>query len=84
MTTTNEVIRLVVHQLEKARIERNIAGTHLTEEDLTDFYLVAISGNKEWVLHSEFNPLQMQSQMSKCRLYVRRRSEEIHAEITSV
>lgn len=84
MTTTSEVIRLVVHQLEKARIDRGIAGARLMEDDLSDFYLVAVSGNKEWVLDSEFNPLQLQSQMLKCRLYVRRRSEDVQAEITCV
>ena len=30
------------------------------ENDLNDFYLVAISRNQEWVLNEDYNPLQLQ------------------------
>lgn len=85
-TTTAEVIRLVVHQLEKARLERGVPGPRLTEDDLTDFYLVALSRNSEWALDSRANPLSLQSQSSMCRLEVRRRSEELRLDeqVTSV
>ena len=79
MTTTSDVIRLVVHQLEKTRVERGIPGRMIMEDDLTDFYLVAISGNQERVLNEDYNPLQLQqqSQAQKCHLYVRRKSEQL-------
>ena len=79
MTTTSDVIRLVVHQLEKTRVERGIQGRMIMEDDLNDFYLVAVNGNEEWVLNDDYNPLQLQqqSQISKCQLYVRRRSEQL-------
>lgn len=85
-TTTAEVIRLVVHQLEKARLERGVAGQRLTEEDLSDFYLIALSKNNEWPLDVRACPLSLQSQSSMCRLEVRRRSEELHLDeqVTSV
>ncbi len=76
-TTTTEVIRLVVQQLEKARFEKHLTTRGLTEEDLADFYLVCINGKREWTLESGFNPLQLQTQASKCRLFVRRQSEEV-------
>ena len=49
------------------------------EDDLNDFYLVAISGNQEWVLNEDYNPLQLQQQpqAQKYHLYVRRRSEQL-------
>ena len=79
MTTTSDVIRLVVHQLEKTRVERGIPGSMIMEDDLNDFYLVAISGNQEWILNEDYNPLQLQqqSQAQKCHLYVRRKSEQL-------
>ena len=79
MTTTCDVIRLVVHQLEKTRVERGIQGRVIMEDDLNDFYLVAVSGNQEWILNEDYNPLQLQqqSQTHKCQLYVRRRSEQL-------
>ena len=51
----------------------------IMEDDLNDFYLVAVSGNQEWVLNEDYNPLQLQqqSQTNKCQLYVRRRSEQL-------
>ena len=85
-TTTAEVIRLVVHQLEKARLERGVPGPRITEEDLSDFYLVALSRNNEWALDTRANPLSLQSQSSMCRLEVRRRSEQFRLDelVTSV
>ncbi len=76
-TTTIEVIRLVVQQLEKARYEKGLTDRGLTEDDLSDFYLVCYSGNSEWTLEGSFNPLQLQAQASKCRLFVKRYSEEL-------
>ena len=85
-TTTAEVIRLVVHQLEKARLERGVPGPRITEEDLSDFYLVALSKNNEWALDTRANPLSLQSQSSMCKLEVRRRSEQfrLDEQVTSV
>ena len=79
MTTTSDVIRLVVHQLEKTRVERGIPGRMIMEEDLNDFYLVAITENEEWVLNDDYKPLQLEQQThgSKCHFYVRRRSEQL-------
>lgn len=75
-TTTGEVIRLVVQQLEKTRLDKRIPGPRLTEADLTDFFLVAVSGSKEQVLDSQFYPLELQIQSSKWRLFLKRKSEE--------
>ena len=83
-TTVSEVIRLVVQQLEKARFDRGIPGRQLLEDDISDFYLVAISNSKEWLLDKDFNPLQLQSQSSKCRLFVKRQSEDMKIDATSV
>ena len=60
-------------------MERGIPGRMIMEDDLNDFYLVAITGNQELVLNEDYNPLQLQqqSQNSKCHLYVRRRSEQL-------
>ena len=84
MTTTTEVIRLVVHQLEKARLERGIPGNRLTEEDLADFYLVGMTDTKEWIIDSRAHPLSLQSSTRK--LEVRRRSEHLRMDehVTSV
>lgn len=83
-TTVSEVIRLVVQQLEKARYDRGIPTRQLMEDDLSDFYLVAISNSKEWLLDKDFNPLQLQSQSSRCRLFVKRHSEDMKIDATSV
>ena len=47
------------------------------EEDLSDFYLIAINNSKEWLLDKNFSPLQLQTQSSKCRLFVKRRSDDL-------
>ena len=75
-TTTTEVLRSVVEQIQKARVEKGLAEDYHGNDDLSDYYIVALSGNKEWILPSGFNPLQLQNQASKCMLMVRRRSEE--------
>lgn len=83
LTTTTEVVRLVVHQLEKARVDRGVPGHLLTEEDISDFYLVGMTNTKEWILDAQAHPLSLQA--STCRLEVRRRSEHIDEHnITSV
>ncbi len=84
VTTTTEVIRLVVHQLEKARLDRRVPGHLLTEEDLSDFYLIGMTATKEWILDPHAHPLSLQA--STCRLEVRRRSEHLKLDehITSV
>lgn len=82
-TTTDEVIRLVVQQVAKAT---SVAYSDL---DLSDFYLVASCGNKEWTLHRDFLPLQLQqnpAEMGKVYLWVKRKSDEnqLNQLITSV
>ncbi|KAL5473167.1 hypothetical protein EMCRGX_G027615 [Ephydatia muelleri] len=77
MTTTTEVIKLVVQQLERARKEKGLPGKPVTSDDLTDFFIVA-SGmdHREFVLENDFHPLQLQSQMPKLHLFVKRKSDE--------
>ncbi|XP_064406815.1 ankyrin repeat and fibronectin type-III domain-containing protein 1-like isoform X2 [Halichondria panicea] len=84
VTSTTEVVRLVVHQLEKARLDRGVPGSRLTEEDLSDFYLVGMTNTNEWILDTRAHPLSLQA--SVCRLEVRRRSEQFRLDehITSV
>ena len=79
-TTTAEVIRLVVQQLEKARIDKGIPGPPLSEKDMAGFYLVARLNGKETALDYDYAPLQLQSNpQHKWRLLVRRVSEERRA-----
>ena len=75
-TTSSEVIRLVVQELEKTRRDKGIPGEALTENDMLDFFLVAVNGTQERLLDSHFYPLQLQIQSSKWRLFVKRRSDE--------
>jgi hypothetical protein len=76
-TTTSEVIRLVVQQLEKARINKGITGPPLTEQEMAGFYLVARQNGKETALDYNYTPLQLQmNPQHKWRLLVRRISEE--------
>ena len=77
MTTTAEVIKLVVQQLERARKEKGLPGKPITSDDLSDFYIVATGlDHREFVLENEFNPLQLQSQLPKLHLFVKRKSDE--------
>ena len=75
-TTSSEVLRLVVQELEKTRRDKGLPGRSLTENDMSDFFLVAVNGTQERLLDSHFYPLQLQIQSSKWRLFVKRRSEE--------
>ena len=82
-TTTEEVITLVVKQVARA--------TAVSHEDLdmSDFYLVASCGNKEWTLQNNYLPLQLQDNskdLGKVFLWVRRKSEEsqLNQLVTSV
>ena len=77
-TTTMEVINLVVKQVAKA--------TGAADVDSADFYLVAMSGKKEWTLSPEYRPLQLQlnPEMGKIYLHVKRKSEETNQLVTSV
>ena len=75
MTTTAEVIKLVVQQLERARKEKGFPGKPV---DLADFFIVASgTDHREFVLESDFHPLQLQSQMPKFHLFVKRKSDEL-------
>lgn len=77
MTTTTEVIKLVVQQLERARKEKGLLGRPVTSDDLSDFFLVAIGqDHREFVLENDFHPLQLQSQSPKLHLFVKRKSDE--------
>lgn len=86
-TTTAEVIRLVVQQLEKARLDKGIPGVLITEDDMDDFYLVARQNGKETALDFDYTPLQLQMYSHhKWRLLVRRVSDgrNTHEHSTSV
>ena len=81
-TTTEEVIGLVVNQVAKA------TGTTMLA-DLSDFYLVATIGKREWTLKPDYHPLQLQvspTEMGKVFLSLKRRSEEnqLNQLVTSV
>jgi hypothetical protein len=76
-TTTREVIRLVVQQLEKARIDKGVPGTRLTQGDVDDFFLVARQNGKETALDYDYTPLQLQMHPNhKWHLLVRRVSDD--------
>lgn len=82
VTTTHEVIGLVVDQVVKA------TGGPIVV-DYSDFYLVAMVGTREWILQSDYHPLQLQvnpAEMGKVFLSLKRRSEEnqLNQMITSV
>lgn len=53
ITTTQEVIGLVVNEVAKAVGAAKVV-------DLSDFYLVATIGTREWVLQPDYRPLQLQ------------------------
>lgn len=83
ITTTREVIALVVHQVAKA------TGTSLSSLDMSDFCLVASSGKNEWVLKPDYHPLQLQenpAEKGKVFLWVKRKSDEnqLNQLVTSV
>ena len=73
-----EVISLVVKQVAKA--------TGAAEVDSSDFFLVAVSGKREWTLNPDYRPLQLQMnpEMGKIYLHVKRKSEETNQLVTSV
>ena len=77
-TTTMEVINLVVKQVAKA--------TGGAEVNSSDFYLVAVSGKREWTLNPDYHPLQLQANpdMKKIYLHVKRKSDETNQLVTSV
>ncbi len=77
-TTTMEVINLVVKQVAKA--------TGAGDVDSADFYLVAVSGKREWTLSPDYRPLQLQvnPEMGKIYLHVKRKSDETNQLVTSV
>lgn len=82
ITTTREVIGLVVDQVVKATGAPNMV-------DYSDFYLVATVGPREWVLQPDYRPLQLQvnpKETGKVFLSLKRRSEEsqLNQMITSV
>lgn len=82
VTTTQEVISLVVDQVVKA------TGAPIVE-DYSDFYLVAIVGTRELTLQPNYHPLQLQdnpAEKGKVFLSLKRRSEEnqLNQLITSV
>jgi hypothetical protein len=80
ITTTREVIGLVVDQVVKATGAPNTV-------DYSDFYLVATVGKREWILQPDYHPLQLQLNPTeaggKVFLLLKRRSEE-NQMITSV
>lgn len=83
-TTTEEVIGLVVNQVQVAKATGTKSIT-----DLSDFYLVATIGKREWTLKPDYHPLQLQvnpTEMGKVFLSLKRRSEEnqLNQLVTSV
>lgn len=82
ITTTEEVIGLVVNQVAKATGAANVV-------DFSDYYLVASIGQKEWVLKPDYYPLQLQTnptETGKVFLWLKKRSEEnqLNQLVTSV
>ncbi|XP_067670804.1 ankyrin repeat and fibronectin type-III domain-containing protein 1-like isoform X2 [Haliotis asinina] len=78
-TSARDVINLVVRQLNKAVITRGIDGPLYTEDQLSDFCLVAVIGARERVLRDDYVPLQLQNPWTKGRLYVRLRNNVLAA-----
>ena len=82
-TTTKEVINLVVNQVAKATGGKAV-------QELSDFYLVATMGKREWILQADYLPLQLQvnslGDTSKVFLFLKRKSEEtqLNQLVTSV
>lgn len=79
ITTTQEVIGLVVNQVAKATSAAEVV-------DLSDFYLVATIGTRERILQPDYRPLQLQAnptEGAKVFLSLKKRSEE-NQMVTSV
>ena len=87
-TTAREVINLVVMQLKQAVTRKGLSGPFYSEEQLTDFCLVAVIGPRERVLRDDYKVLQLQNPWTKGKLYVRLKNNLLaaleHGETTEV
>jgi len=77
-TSSRQVVRLVVEQLNRAARE---TATPLAPQTQTpaDFVLVAVIGARERVLRDDYPPLELQNPWTKGRLYVRHRRDTLAA-----
>uniref|UniRef100_A0AC34QC80 Fibronectin type-III domain-containing protein n=1 Tax=Panagrolaimus sp. JU765 TaxID=591449 RepID=A0AC34QC80_9BILA len=70
MTTSQEVVALVVEQIDKLSIVKN--QEKQTKSEPKEFCLVSVIGARERRLRNEFNPMKLQPPWTRGRLYVRR------------
>ena len=72
-TTTAEVIRTAVEQLEKTRLDHGIPGQRIHDRDLPDFYLLSTHNHRdERILPKNFTPFELLNLTGKYRFYLRR------------
>ncbi|XP_052266694.1 ankyrin repeat and fibronectin type-III domain-containing protein 1-like isoform X3 [Dreissena polymorpha] len=78
-TTAREVINLVVVNLNQAVINKGKPGPIYSEEEFSEFCLVAVIGARERILRDDYQPLQLQNPWTKGKLFVRMRNNLLAA-----
>jgi len=78
-TTAREVVDLVVKQLNMAVIMKGKPGPVYDAEQLRNFCLVAVIGNRERCLRDDFKPLNLQNPWKRGRLFVRVKNDVLAA-----
>ena len=78
-TTAREVVDLVVKQLNMAVIMKGRPGPVYDSEQLKNFCLVAVIGNRERCLRDDFKPLHLQNPWKRGKLFVRVKNDVLAA-----
>ena len=78
-TTAREVVDLVVKQLNMAVIMKGRPGPVYDAEQLKNFCLVAVIGNRERCLRDDFKPLNLQNPWKRGKLFVRVKNDVLAA-----
>lgn len=78
-TTAREIVELFVRQTNMSALLRGRDAVIYTDEEMSNFCLVAVIGARERCLREDFKPVQLQSPWKNGRLYVRRKSNVLAA-----
>ncbi|XP_026680370.1 uncharacterized protein LOC103510544, partial [Diaphorina citri] len=78
-TCAREVVNLVVKEVNMAVLVKGKSGPIYSQEELSNFCLVAVLGPRERCLRDDFKPLQLQNPWKKGRLYVRQKHDKLAA-----
>jgi hypothetical protein len=75
LTTSREVIDLVIKQLNMAVILKGKGGPVYDSDKLRNFCLAAVIGNRERCLRDDFRPLNLQNPWKRGKLFVRMKND---------